>query len=70
MIYRKNIRRWERIARLAVGISMAIYGSTVTAGTPMGYVLIAAGLCAALSGIFGYCPACAMAGRKLPQPLQ
>lgn len=34
--------------------------------TPLGLVLAASGAAAMLSGMFGFCPACAMAGRRLP----
>jgi hypothetical protein len=70
MIYHENIYRWLQVVRLAPGIALAIYGYTAMAGTPIGYVLIAAGPLTALSGVFGFYPACAIVGRKLPQAPQ
>jgi len=32
--------------------------------TPLGLVLAASAVFTALTGLFGFCPACAMAGRK------
>ena len=32
--------------------------------TPLGWVLAASGALAALTGVLGFCPACATAGRK------
>jgi hypothetical protein len=32
--------------------------------TPLGLVLAASGVFTALTGLFGFCPACAMVGRK------
>lgn len=65
MVYRKNIYRWEQIFRLAVGAAMAIYGVFAMPGAVMDYLVIATGAFVALTGLFGFCPACAMVGRKL-----
>src|SRR6266851_776743 len=48
MWYRKNVGGWERAARLIGG----------------GLMLIGAGVVTLVTGVFGYCPACAIAGRE------
>jgi hypothetical protein len=38
-------------------------------GMPVGYLIAGIGVMTVLTGFFGYCPACAIAGRKLnPEP--
>ena len=66
MIYRKNIPVWERIARVGAGLLMVacgVYGPGV-AGTSVGVVIAGTGVITLLTGFIGFCPACAMAGRK------
>lgn len=65
MFYSKNVPGWERAVRLLMGValiaaSVAYFGSTTT-----GWVVGMVGAMAAMSGMFGFCPACAMVGRKL-----
>lgn len=63
MLYRKNLFSWEQVLRLAAGAAMIGGGLIWLPGWP-GYLLAAAGLGLALTGAFGYCPACALVGRK------
>ena len=35
---------------------------------PLAYAIAAGGAIAIITGFFGFCPMCAMAGRKLPSP--
>ncbi|WP_341677343.1 DUF2892 domain-containing protein [Niveibacterium sp. SC-1] len=63
MLYAKNLGNPERIARALAGIALAatgawLYGRT---GALVGGVL---GASFALTGMVGYCPACAVMGRK------
>jgi hypothetical protein len=65
MLYVKNVPGWERALRVLMGIaliaaSVAHFGSTTT-----GWVVGIAGAMAAMSGLLGFCPACAMVGRRL-----
>jgi len=65
MIYVKNVPNWERAIRVLMGIalvtaSVAYFGSTTT-----GWVAGIAGAMAAMSGLLGFCPTCAMVGRTL-----
>ena len=67
MFYTKNLPAWERAARVVGGIVMALCGVTAPglAGTTVGLVVAAAGGMTLLTGFFGFCPACAMVGRRL-----
>lgn len=63
MFYRKNVFAWEQIVRLAAGAALIGGGLLYLAGWA-GYAVAGVGLYVALTGVFGYCPACAMIGRK------
>jgi hypothetical protein len=63
MFYRKNVFAWEQIVRLAAGGAL-IGGGLLYAAGWLGYMVAALGLYLTLTGVFGYCPACAMIGRK------
>ncbi len=65
MFYAKNLPKWERSLRMLVGLiggGLAfISWGTSTPG------LLAGLACAsiAVTGLFGFCPMCAMVGRKI-----
>jgi hypothetical protein len=68
MMYVKNVPGWERAVRTLMGAavvaaSIAYFGQAATTG----WVVGALGAMAAVSGLLGFCPACAMVGRKLDQ---
>jgi hypothetical protein len=63
MFYRKNVFAWEQIARLVIGAA-TIGGSFYYLGGWPAWLVAATGLYLMLTGIFGFCPACAMIGRK------
>ncbi len=64
MFYRKNLFAWEQMLRIVAGVMMAGYGLFGMPGGWLGYGLAAMGAFLAVTGVFGYCPACAMIGRK------
>ncbi|MDE5457306.1 DUF2892 domain-containing protein [Bradyrhizobium sp. CSA112] len=65
MFYRKNLPGWERAMRSVAGVGMIAYGLL---GMPAGYLIAGAGVIAIATGFFGFCPMCAMVGRRLPSP--
>jgi len=65
MFYRKNIYAWEQMTRLVLGAAMMAWGLFFSGGSLLGYGVAATGLFLAVTGVFGFCPACAMVGRKL-----
>ncbi len=69
MIYMKNLPWWERSLRIGAGTAAAAYAH-LSIGGAMGWVILAGGVGTALTGIFGFCPACALAGRRLEKRLQ
>ena len=66
MFYRKNVGGKERIARLVAGVLMGVCGLFFFGATPLGWLVLGAGAMTVVTGLVGFCPACAMVGRKLP----
>ncbi len=64
MVYRKNIGSRESVARVLGGVLIVACSLAGVGITPLGLVLAASGVVTLLTGLFGYCPACAVAGRK------
>ena len=64
MFYVKNLPGWERWLRMGGGAVLAAYALLDVGGT-LGWILAAGGAGIALSGVFGFCPMCALAGRRL-----
>lgn len=66
MLYVKNVPGWERALRIVMGLALMGGALNWLGLSTAGWVVGATGMMAAISGLFGYCPLCAMAGRKLP----
>jgi hypothetical protein len=66
MLYRKNIYRWEQWSRVVAGAGMIVFGLAFMGGVP-GYGVAVAGAMLAVTGFVGWCPACAMVGRRLKE---
>ena len=52
-------------------IAYGLFGMPGLPGMPgamAGYLIAGTGVVAILTGFFGFCPMCAMVGRKLPSP--
>ena len=64
MLYRKNIPRPESLVRIVAGLALIAVSLAWLGVTPIGLVLAASGAVGIVTGVFGYCPACAMVGRK------
>ena len=65
MFYRKNLYAWEQWLRITVGLAAIAYGLIAMPGSLVGYGLAAVGAVFALTGVVGFCPMCAMVGRRL-----
>ena len=68
MFYVKNVPAWERIVRVAIGVAGLAFAAMNwgASGVAVAAVIIAAtGAMLAMTGLFGFCPMCAMVGRKL-----
>ena len=69
MLYLKNLPTWERLFRLVAALAM---GSCAVHfwGTPVGYVWAIVGISMALTSVVGFCPMCALAGRRIEAKLK
>ena len=63
-VYRKNIRQWEQWSRVVAGVAMVVTAVAVPAMVGR-VVLVGGGLAMVVTGLFGWCPACAMFGRTI-----
>jgi Protein of unknown function (DUF2892) len=68
MLYRKNLGTGEGWLRGIVGLGSAAAALLLIGATPLGWGLAASGAFLALTGVFGFCPACALVGRQPPGP--
>lgn len=62
--YVKNVPGWERALRVVLGLAVAGFALYSFAG-PTGWVLAGSALGFVLTGLVGFCPMCAMVGRRL-----
>lgn len=65
MFFLKNLRTWESAARILVGIALLALGFLGIQGILLGRMVAATGAVLFLTGLVGWCPMCAMVGRKL-----
>lgn len=63
----RNVGTAQRVLRIIAGGMMAAGGVMLFHGQPVGYVLAAMGAMGLLTGVAGYCPACAMIGTRSPE---
>ncbi len=70
MIYTKNVPTKERLARGLGGAALIACGLIGMKGLPLGYVLAGSGLFTVLTGFVGFCPMCALAGRRIAQKIK
>ena len=65
MIYVKNVPPAERVIRILMGAGLLAAALMWLGPNTKGWIVGAMGAMAAGSGRMGWCPACAMVGRKL-----
>jgi len=65
MLYVKNVPGWERAVRVVAGLAMIACGLLGLSGLVIGYAIAGVGVSTLLTGFIGFCPMCAMAGRRL-----
>jgi hypothetical protein len=64
MIYAKNVPNWERVLRVIAGLAVVAW-SLLALGGAWGVLLALSAAGIVVSGLVGFCPACAMVGRRL-----
>lgn len=65
MFYVKNVPAFERILRLSLGAATIFLGFWIDKGPMVTGMVVGSGFIAALTGLIGFCPMCALVGRKL-----
>lgn len=65
MFYTKNVPTIERIVRVVVGVGIAGAGILTHQSVGIELALVATGIFVGMTGFFGFCPMCALVGRKL-----
>lgn len=70
MLYPKNVPNIERAGRIVIGFVMIVFALYGTAffgsGSPIAQgLLIVSAIALVVTGFIGWCPACALVGRKL-----
>ena len=63
MLYVKNLPTWERSVRLVASLAMAGCAYRFWSH-PLGVIFALLAVYNTLTAIFGFCPACALAGRR------
>lgn len=64
MFYLKNVPNWERVLRIVMGL-MALGFAVMGWGATMAVGAGITGAMLSMTGLFGFCPMCALVGRKL-----
>ncbi|MYN15780.1 DUF2892 domain-containing protein [Rugamonas sp. FT107W] len=64
MFYVKNVPNWERALRVVAG-AIAAWAGIALLGGVWGLVLAGSAAGIVASGLFGFCPMCALVGRRL-----
>jgi len=65
MLYLKtNLPGWERAIRVAVGVVIAAVAYLFAPGAVGSWIGTGMGLMFAVTGLVGFCPMCAMVGRR------
>lgn len=64
MLYTKNLPLWERALRVAAGIIVIVLTLAMNLESWMSMLAIASAGTFLFFGLVGFCPMCALAGRK------
>jgi len=65
MFHVKNVPVWERVLRLVVGAAALVFVAMNWGTSSLSVAIGVTGAVLALTGLVGFCPMCAMVGRKL-----
>lgn len=60
----RNLPWWERVLRLILGAIVVMAAFILQVGSVMLWLAVAVAATLALTGFIGFCPACAMFGRR------
>jgi hypothetical protein len=63
-VYRKNLHAWEQWGRLVLAAAAIVAAVALPLPLWLRAVTVASALVLGATGVVGYCPACALAGRS------
>jgi membrane protein implicated in regulation of membrane protease activity len=61
---KRNLPVWERLSRVVAGAACAWIGLGPLAASTLDWLVLATGVTLLLTAFVGFCPACAMIGRR------
>ncbi|SAL23506.1 hypothetical protein AWB68_00975 [Caballeronia choica] len=64
LFFQKNLPQWERTLRTVLGLAVLIGAFLVPMEPWLKWLLVASGASFVAMGFVGFCPMCAMAGRR------
>ena len=64
--FAKNVPSWERVLRAALALVITLFSLTLLDGA-WRWPVAASALAFGLTGLVGFCPACALVGRRSPR---
>ncbi|MES2402418.1 MAG: DUF2892 domain-containing protein [Pseudomonadota bacterium] len=65
MLYAKNVPAWERALRIIMGLMALGFAAMNWGGSAWAVGAGIMGAVLSMTGLIGFCPMCAMVGRKL-----
>jgi hypothetical protein len=65
MIFKRNVPSWERGLRAACGVVLLVVAATMPLAGWLLWAVLAGGAGLLVSALAGFCPACALVGRRL-----
>ncbi len=65
MFFQKNLPLWERAIRVCLGVLAAALGFWAAPDPVLAWLAYGTGAILTLTGFLGFCPMCALAGRRL-----
>ncbi len=65
MLYVKNVPNWERVLRVITGVMALAFAAMNWGISSIAVGIGIMGAVLAMTGLVGFCPMCAMVGRKL-----
>ena len=64
MRFKRNVPGWERLVRIAAGLGLIVAVAVVPLAGVAGWAIGLGGGGLVLSSLLGFCPACALMGRR------
>jgi hypothetical protein len=65
MFYIKNVPVWERVLRITIGLGLVLFVLFGHPAMSISILSLSSATFVVLTGFFGWCPMCALVGRKI-----